>query len=279
MASRPTRICLALALLAVLAAAGCFNAQTDAIDDNVDLAGGGGMETTEGNLASLAGAPTGARVSLIPVGFNALRDTLADSMTVLTDSNGVYQFRGLVPGRYNLEAHLPSAGTRCFRPGVVIAKGDRTIAGTDTLTAPGRLRLSWEGSRRGVLTQNGRLFRLELTGKKADSGGITLDSLPAGQLPPFTFTDLVDSASYLWTDSVRIAPGMLDSVPIREDSVPIPNDSVPIPNDSVPIPNDSVPIPNDSVPIPNDSVPIPMTRSRSPMTQSPSLRNGHIRQS
>lgn len=208
MASRWPRVCIALLVLATL---GCF----DAMNDHV--AGGGGVETTEGNLASLSGAPTGARVSLIPADFDALRDTLPDSLTVLADAKGKYLFRGLEPGRYNLEAHLPSAGTRCFRPGVVIAKGDRTIAGTDTLTAPGRLRLSWDGVRSGVLTQIGRLFRLDLAGLETDSGGITLDSLPAGLLPPFYYAAAADSTPRIWTDSVRIAPGMLDSVPVREE--------------------------------------------------------------
>lgn len=207
MASRSRRVGL---LLAALAAAGCFNAKPD------DIAGGGGVETTEGNLAGGTGlvGPVGARVSLIPADFDPLRDTLPDSLTVLADADGKYRFRGLAPGRYNLEAHLPATGTRCFRPGVVIAKGDRRIPETDTLAAPGRLRLSWDGVRRGVLAQRGRLFRLDLADLQPDSGGITLDSLPAGLLPPITYIAAADSAPRLLTDSVRIAPGKLDSIPV-----------------------------------------------------------------
>jgi hypothetical protein len=219
MASRRTRIGLTLAVLAALAVAGCFDSESDRI------AGGGGVETTEGNVVAVGTAlvgPAGARVSLIPAEFDPLRDRLPDSLTVVADAKGAYRFRGLAPGRYNLEAYLPSAGTRCFRPGVVIAKGDRTIEGTDTLTAPGRLHLGWDGVKRGVLTQKGRNFRLDLTGSDADAGGILLDSLPAGLLPPFFFTlssdpDPSDSATRLFTDSVRIAPGILDSIPFQEE--------------------------------------------------------------
>jgi hypothetical protein len=196
-------VTLALAFLL----AGCFQAKPG------EVAGGGGMETTEGNLAGLTGAPAGARVSLIPAGFDPRKGALPDSLTAIADSAGRYRFRRVPEGRYNLEAYRPQDGTRCFRVGLRVKRGDKTLPGSDTLKAPGRARLRWDGARKGVLLQPGRAFRMDLAGLESDSGGIAIDSLPAGLLPPFAFASSPsDSAPRPWTDSVRVAPNALTAV-------------------------------------------------------------------
>src|SRR4051812_9694853 len=172
-------ICVTLALAGAIC--GCFQSNPS------EAAGGGGMETTEGSIASLGGAPAGTRVSLIPAGFDPLRDSLPDSLTTTADSAGHYAFRGLDAGRYNLEAFRPQDGWRCFRAGIEVKRGKRITPERDTLRAPGRALLHWDGARKGILLQVGRRFRRDLRGAGPDSGGVLLDSLPAGLLPPYVF--------------------------------------------------------------------------------------------
>ena len=192
-------------LLFAMGVEGFFNARPD------DVAGGGGVETTEGNLASLGGTAAGARVSVIPAGFDPARETLPESLTTTADSVGAYRFKGLLPGRYNVEAFHPKEGTRCFQAGLQLGKGARIA--TDTLTAPGRLRLRWDGARKGILRQRGRAFKLNLAGLESDSGGVALDSLPAGILPPFAFSaSAADTTVRNWTDSVPVASGALNEL-------------------------------------------------------------------
>lgn len=192
-------------LLTTMAMGGCFSAKPE------DVAGGGGVETTEGNLASLAGSPAGARITAIPADFDPSRNSLPDSLTVTADSLGAYRFKGLLPGRYNIEAWHPKYGTRCFQAGLALGKGARIAV--DTLAAPGRLRLRWDGSRKGILHQQGRNFRLSLGGLESDSGGVILDSLPAGVLPPFSFVaSAADTAKRKWTDSVAVTSGGLAEI-------------------------------------------------------------------
>lgn len=196
---------LLLLLAACLCA--CYQAKPS------EVAGGGGVETTEGNLAGLPGQAAGARVSMIPVDFDARRGSLPESLTTMADANGAYRFHGLKPGRYNLEVWQPKDGAGVFKAGLLLRAGSLERVGTDSLQAPGRLRLRWDGARKGVLVQRGRVFQRVLAGLESDSGGTVLDSLPAGVLPPISYAEaLADTSLHAWTDSVTVAPGIVSNV-------------------------------------------------------------------
>lgn len=175
--------------------------------DHGGLAGGGGVETTGGELVAMAGSAAGARVRLVPSDWRpAPGEAFPDSLTTLADDKGRWTLEDVPPGAYNLEAFLPRDGSRLFRGGITIAKGDNTLA-TDSLRAPGSLRLHWPAARPGILYLPGTTVAAAIRDAESLPAEYVLDSLPAGRLPPVHHRAGPDSAPAVLTDSLVIVSG------------------------------------------------------------------------
>lgn len=188
--------------------AGCFQSKP------TEVAGGGGVETTGGQIVSLNERSEGARVRMIPASFDPVAvDAFPDSLQTITLPDGRFSFKGLTPGLYNLDIWQPGDGTRLFRAGVSVVAGSSLEIPVDTLRAPCRIRLSLEGAGTGFVYQSGTATKRKVEPKDADSGSLTLDSLPSGTLPPFFLVDPVSNpVPRRLTDSLRIAPGSVNEL-------------------------------------------------------------------
>lgn len=174
----------------------------------VEVAGGGGVETTGGELVGASGAAAGARVRLVPEGWRpAPGEAFPDSLTTVADSAGRYRYTSVAPGLYNLEAHLPADGTRLFHGGVRIVAGKNAL-GRDSLRPAGTLRLHWSAARKGILYLPGTTVALSVGDGESQPPDILLEGLPAGRLPGVRHrAQAADTASSALTDSLTILPG------------------------------------------------------------------------
>ena len=201
---------MAAATLAILSAflIGCYQTKPG------DVAGGGGVETTGGAIASISGSLTGARVRLIPASYDPLgAGAFPDSLETRTREDGTFLFRGVAPGTYNLDVWQPGDGTRAFRTGITVTKDVSSTLPVDTLREPCRARLHLEGVHRGFIFQTGTANKRKLEYVEADSATLVLDSLPVGTLPPISLADSVavsgPSPSVPLTDSLKTVAGGL----------------------------------------------------------------------
>lgn len=189
-------------LLFLLAASGCFQ------NKPLEVSGGGGIETTDGEIVASAGMAQGVRVRMVPEAFNPLSaETFPDSLTAVTDAAGRYAFKHLPPGRYNLEAYQPKDGTRMFRPGLVLAPAETRTLPTTELKRTGKLRLLWEGTHRGYLFIPGTSLLHRILTAEIEAPDLVLDSLPDGMLPPVNWSqEKTDTAGSAITDTLLIRP-------------------------------------------------------------------------
>lgn len=168
------------------------------------MAGGGGIETTDGQIAAAGGGVAQARVRLVPEGWNPMLRDFPDSLTSATGDSGRYAFKNITPGRYNLEAYSTSDGTRLFHPGVEARAGGTTLAKA-SLSRPGRLRLRWEGSHHGWLFIRGTTVLHRILPAEIEASAIEIDSLPSGMLPSLRWSQAKsDTTGKAITDSLRI---------------------------------------------------------------------------
>lgn len=187
-----------------------------------DVAGGGGVETTGGDLVASAGGASslaaGARVRLVPEGFIPGRDTLPDSLTVVADDTGHYAFKGLTGGRYNLEAFLPKTGERLLRRGLVL-DGKARLLGRDTLKTPARLNLRWATAKPGHFYLPGTTWLRSMPVGETLPLEYLLDSVPAGISESFRHRpSLPDTAgSRVLTDSLEFQPGATVRFDVLDD--------------------------------------------------------------
>lgn len=199
----PDRRKLALCALALWGLNACFR------DKPTEVAGGGGVETTDGEIIAAAHMLAGVKVRLVPERFNPLSEALPESLTTITDSAGRYAFLGVPEGRYNLEAWQPRDGTKLLLRSLVIdGAGSRTLPPT-WLARTGKLRLAWEGGRQGYLFIPGTTIARRILPDESEAPYLVLDSLPAGLLPPVFW-----SQSQADTAKARIA----GPVAIQSDS-------------------------------------------------------------
>ncbi|MDQ3002265.1 MAG: DUF2341 domain-containing protein [Fibrobacterota bacterium] len=191
----------AFLLAAILA--GCFQFKS------AEVAGGGGVETTGGAIASLSGNLKGARVRMIPADYNPLlSDVFPDSLETTTRDDGTFSLKGLPPGAYNLDVWQPGDDTRLFLAGISVVKGVSATLPVDTLRASSRVRLHLESVKRGILFQPGTANQRRLDYVEADSVTLILDSLPSGTLPPIYLADsATQPAPIRLTDSLKTLPG------------------------------------------------------------------------
>lgn len=198
---------IALLTLAALALSACFDER---------MAGGGGIETTDGQIAAAGGGTVpAARLRLVPEGWNPMANaTFPESLTAHSGSTGKFAFSAVPPGRYNLEGHASGDGTRLFRPGLVVKAGGGALPNA-ALSRPGRLRLHWEGSHRGWLFIRGTTILRRILPSEIEAAAILLDSLPAGMLPQVRWSQtLADTAGTPLTDSVRIASDSVTDISV-----------------------------------------------------------------
>ena len=106
------------------------------------MLGGGGSDTeisgamVSGKIRTLDGIQAArAQVWLIPANFRPGTDADTRVHTELTDVQGVYRFKGIDSGTFNLEAQEPGGVTRLAKRGIKV-KGDIQIL-DEALRAPG----------------------------------------------------------------------------------------------------------------------------------------------
>jgi hypothetical protein len=191
-------------LSALCGLTGCFESKS------TEVAGGGGIETTDGQIASASGPIAGARIRLVPEGYNPIvHESFPDSLTAITDAHGNYLLKGVAPGRYNLEALSAADGSRLFLAGLALAPSAHAALPKAVLAPAGRLRLLWEGSHFGYLFIPGTSILRRITAAEIESPVILLDSLPQGTLGPVRW-------SQSRADTVGIP--ITDSLPILSDT-------------------------------------------------------------
>ncbi len=177
-----------------------------------EIAGGGGVETTGGQIISLAGKAAGARVRLIPADYNPLlHKSFPDSLSTWTNNEGIFSLRGVAQGKYNLEVWQKQDGSRLLRTGIVLAQGFSKLHFIDTLKMPCQARIVWENPRGGSLFIPGTSTFQKISQLEIDSGKIILDSLPEGYSPPIFLADSKDPSLLIkLTDSLQLRTGMLN---------------------------------------------------------------------
>jgi hypothetical protein len=191
-------------------------------DGPTGIAGGGGVETTGGNLVAMVGgsgsSAAGARVRLVPEDYRPAPDAeFPDSLTAIADDSGHYAFRKAPAGRYNLEAVLPKAGVRLLRRGIELGAKPAAL-GLDTLQATARLSLHWASARAGFFYLTGTTWSRAIPDAEALPVEYMLDSLPAGFQPPIRHrSGPTDTASRILTDSLLLRPGGLVRWEVLED--------------------------------------------------------------
>ena len=185
-----------IALMLACALTACFEAKS--------VAGGGGIETTDGQIAAAAGGAIAARVRLVPEGWNPMLREFPDSLTAATGDSGRYSFKDVPTGKYNLEAYAAANGTRLFSPGMAVRAGGGTLPKA-ILARPGSLRLRWEGSHHGWLFIRGTTVLHRILPAEIEASTIFIDSLPQGMLPSLRWSQAkTDTSGLPITDSLRI---------------------------------------------------------------------------
>lgn len=99
-------ILIFFSLIIVFAICGC----------GTQVSGGGGSETNNSITVCVAGlhiegkCVSGAEVSLYNDTFNPVINTLPDSLRLISDSSGIFSFKNVRSGKYNLYTRYDSAG-------------------------------------------------------------------------------------------------------------------------------------------------------------------------
>ncbi len=174
--------------------------------------GGGASDTETGGIAvigqildSLGNGSEQVKVTLVPFKHNPVKDSaIPDSLTVVTDSNGLYSIGVKFSGNFNIEAvHLVS-GDRVLIKGITIGK-DTIILNPDTLRVTNSLEVIIPDS---LKDREGYGFIRGTTGYRNFSAGaksVCIDSIPIGLVEDI-FLETKSGPHYqlLITDSVTI---------------------------------------------------------------------------
>ena len=193
---------------------------------------GNSAETGSPELAGIlmldGGKPAAhARVQCVPESYDAMTDAeLPATYSTETDKDGRYRLDSVPDGTYALEAYHAQSGQRLLVRGVKVAEDD-SVAVSDTLRAPGMVKLELEDSyneHKVVVVVPGTTIRRETSIRNFHE--LVVDSLPAGELDLQIYFDDLYWSSVL---EVEVAPGDTQSILIRsaiEPDVVIPHDSV-----------------------------------------------------
>ena len=189
---------------------------TACFEKSTNVAGGGGIETTDGQIAAVTGWGAGARVRLVPADYlPLLHDSFPDSLSAIANDSGRYAFHGIPAGSYNLEAVSPGEGSRLLALRRDIAGVGQQTLTPASLTPPGRLRLMWEGSHHGYLFIRGTTILRRILPAETEMPVLQLDSLPEGTLPPLRWAQSkTDTLGIAITDSLHIASDSVTDVSV-----------------------------------------------------------------
>lgn len=181
------------------------------------VAGGGDATETGNALAGTlvfenGGAAAGARVALVPEGWNpALGAALPDSLQDTADARGRYGIAKAPPGRYNIQATHPATGRRVLIRGIAIAS-DTVRRGRDTVRTPGGisfLRPDWAPREGGVCYVPGTTWQARLERARREGPRFLLDSLAPGLLPHLRYAADADTASFLLAEDPVVSSGQV----------------------------------------------------------------------
>ena len=175
------------------------------------LTGGGSDTEVSGRIVSATGiGVAGVRVGLIPSTFNPIFDTTVSTKVIdTTDANGNYQFKAVVPGKFNIEAAHAEEDAKLFlndinvTAGKVVSMGDHILKPTASMVIP--LPDSAQGEPVYVYlpgTEN-------VVRSVAGAGSVTFDSLAQGTYASIVYQRSAgDRAVALFIDVVIDSAGL-----------------------------------------------------------------------
>lgn len=167
--------------------------------------GGGGSEVeVVGCVLFSDSTPSSqTQIKLIPQGYDAFTDgIIGDSLIDTTDSRGLYLFKKVQPGRYNVQAVQLENRTRMLITNVDV-KGDTTHVQNGLLKQPGTVRLV-----PGMSIGKGHVSipGTDIANPVAEnSDEIIIDSVPYGELPRVNVIE--DKASIVSLMDIAVVPG------------------------------------------------------------------------
>jgi hypothetical protein len=194
----------AAALAALLALASCLSG------------GNSGSETTNGLTGTVrdpGGNPvSGGVVLLLETNHNgALPEGAVGPLETATDAKGVYRFRDVEPGEYNLEITDPASGNMAWIPGVRIAA--EGIGESDgALRRPGSVEIPvpdfLAGGRPGYLHIPGTTRFVRADAAAREAGVLVLEPLAAGAYPALHLVvEENDQEPVVIAEGVEVEPG------------------------------------------------------------------------
>lgn len=167
--------------------------------------GGGGSEVeVVGMVFSADNTPAyKTQIKLIPLAYDAFTGgAIGDSLIDTSDASGLYQFRNVAPGSYNVQAVGLTTRTRMLITNVDVT-GDTTHIQDGVLKQPGTVRLlSGTSMGAGYITIPGTDIAIAV---KENSEEIIIDSVPSGELPDIQV--VTASAAVLTLTDVVVVPG------------------------------------------------------------------------
>jgi hypothetical protein len=151
-------------------------------DPPVSQGGGGSEVEVVGCVLSDDSTPSSqAQIKLIPQGYDAFADgSIGDSLIDTTDTRGLYLFKKVLPGKYNVQAVQLKNRTRMLITNVDV-KGDTTRVQDGLLKRPGTMRLvPGTKMKAGHVSIPGTDIAVTM---RENSTEIIIDSIPCGELP------------------------------------------------------------------------------------------------
>ena len=184
-----------------------------------------GSGTEEGNPGKVIGFVSdslnrpvaGVTVRMLPHDYNPIHDDpLPDSLSTVTDGNGMYRFSLSDTGHFTIYCIDRANGTKALHGNVFIAAGDTSVV-HDTLLLPGRIKVVLSDS---LDPTNGYLYFPGTTiysWLSDNSGYVMLDSVPGKVYLPLYYAARNSAAApRLIKDSVIAIPGNTTTVAYAE---------------------------------------------------------------
>lgn len=170
---------------------------------DITTAGGSSSEvvaSVAGNVFTSDGTTQeGISVELIPSEFNPLTESTDAIYRSSTDSAGSYQFDSIRAGIYNLYAQNPHNASRILYLGITVDSKNITVE-DKYLKQPASMTIGLPKTAdtiRGYILIKGTLLKWPVKKVFEMSDGslaITIDSLPAGEIPSITYMDITNES-------------------------------------------------------------------------------------
>ncbi|MBF0433651.1 MAG: DUF2341 domain-containing protein, partial [Fibrobacteria bacterium] len=170
--------------------------------------------SVKGIVQSDSGGGSNAVVMLYPKTYNPYLDPKTpDSLVDTTDEEGVYMFRNVDAGNYNLEVVNDAAGLKSLKQGILIPDAEDSVLVIEKLDIkkPGAIRLSLaetELIENGFVYIPGTSVYKKLSSQDIKKGHLLVDDVPAGSFSELVYGENDSSLYNLLTTDVSVVPEM-----------------------------------------------------------------------